>query len=270
MPTCSLIRTHRMFFCSYVFSPLQPFLAQLALRADLLNYAFQQAVAEVVLSHAAEAGVGPAALSTFLESSCLASGKCNKGSEDAVGLRVRCCFLERTGLVEIHPGPVKKLSRMREKLIEYMPPHPRGEWPLAANILDPVRASVVTNGPERIVQVVHWFLQAKERSVENGRRGLLEVCRIKNGFAQSRASVHDGYRDVKIFLLFTGPGGLKIIGEVQVNSHHKSASTILLSHRSIATCSGPTDPKMQAPTTSHYLLAGPVPVVVWSSCSYAM
>jgi len=45
----------------------------------------------------------------------------------------------------------------------------------------------------------------------------LQVCRIKNGFALPRAEVSDGYRDVKLFLLFTGPGGLRIVGEVQVH-----------------------------------------------------
>ena len=45
------------------------------------------------------------------------------------------------GDLRVHPAPIKTVERMREKLAEY------GEagfaWPLAANILDPVRLSVV-------------------------------------------------------------------------------------------------------------------------------
>ncbi len=43
--------------------------------------------------------------------------------------------------VEVQAASPKRLARMREKLAKYSPPHPRGRWPLAANILDPVRAS---------------------------------------------------------------------------------------------------------------------------------
>ena len=64
-----------------------------------------------------------------------------------------CGFDAGPGLVEVHPGPVKRLSRMRAKLAEYAPPHPRGVWPLAANMLDPVRTSVVCDGPGQILQV---------------------------------------------------------------------------------------------------------------------
>ena len=35
----------------------------------------------------------------------------------------------------------------------YAPPHPKATWPLSANILDPVRASVVCSGPSQIIQV---------------------------------------------------------------------------------------------------------------------
>ena len=55
--------------------------------------------------------------------------------------------------MEVHPGPVKRVSRMNTKLAKYAPPHPRGVWPLAANILDPLRASVVCDGPAQILEV---------------------------------------------------------------------------------------------------------------------
>ena len=38
-------------------------------------------------------------------------------------------------------------------LCRYAPPHPKAVWPLSANILDPVRASVVCSGPSQIIQV---------------------------------------------------------------------------------------------------------------------
>ena len=38
-------------------------------------------------------------------------------------------------------------------LCRYAPPHPKAIWPLSANILDPVRASVVCSGPSQIIQV---------------------------------------------------------------------------------------------------------------------
>ena len=40
-------------------------------------------------------------------------------------------------------------------LSRYAPPHPRGTWPLCANILDPIRVSVVVaGGAGNIVQVL--------------------------------------------------------------------------------------------------------------------
>ena len=52
-----------------------------------------------------------------------------------------CTFAGGMAAVEVRPAPVKRAERIREKLGEYAPPHPRGRWPLAANILDPVRCS---------------------------------------------------------------------------------------------------------------------------------
>jgi hypothetical protein len=42
--------------------------------------------------------------------------------------------------------------RLTTITIRYAPPHPRSRWPLAANILDPVRCSVVCQGPAQILQ----------------------------------------------------------------------------------------------------------------------
>ena len=42
----------------------------------------------------------------------------------------------------------------------------------------------------------------------------LPVCRVKNKFAIQDSAEYDGYRDMMLCLLHTGPGGLRIIGEV--------------------------------------------------------
>ena len=60
------------------------------------------------------------------------------------GRSFMCTFSGRQSLLEVHPAPPKRLARMREKLAKYLPPHPRSRWPLAANILDPIRASGVS------------------------------------------------------------------------------------------------------------------------------
>ena len=98
--------------------------------------------------------------------------------------------------------------------MEYVPPHPAAIWPLCANILDPVRLSVVCKGPSQVslsvapfftsaksqqsnhklkftlynriyqvVQVVSWFLDNQEYSKQ------LQVLRIKNRFSLQREQV---------------------------------------------------------------------------------
>jgi hypothetical protein len=67
-----------------------------------------------------------------------------------------CHFEEGPGFVAIHSAPVKAINRMREKILDYSQ---QGNlwagWPLTANILDPVRASIVCNGPSQILQVMY-------------------------------------------------------------------------------------------------------------------
>ena len=56
-----------------------------------------------------------------------------------------------------------------------------------------------------------WFTEAE------GKTGL-PVCRVKNGFASTAELQGDAptYSDLKLFVLFEGTGGLRIIGEIQV------------------------------------------------------
>ncbi len=66
-----------------------------------------------------------------------------------------CHFDEGPGLVAVHHAPVKAIARMREKLLEYSQKENQwAGWPLTANILDPIRTSIVCNGPSQILQVL--------------------------------------------------------------------------------------------------------------------
>ena len=70
---------------------------------------------------------------------------------------------------------------------------------------------------------VEWFLSRTDES--------LRVVRVKNKFALAREELVGGFRDLMLSLLFTGLGGLRIIGEVQVSLLcfllHKSKKNIL-------------------------------------------
>ncbi len=103
---------------------------------------------------------------------------------------VLCVFSEGSSdHVEVCAGTVKTQARMREKLAEYA--MEGFAWPLTACILDPVRVSVVCNGPARILEVANWFISAGSVNLTDpadtgelgpGREKLL-VCRIKNKFS---------------------------------------------------------------------------------------
>jgi hypothetical protein len=64
-----------------------------------------------------------------------------------------CLFAEGPNFVAVHQGPVKGMARMREKLLEYAHAGDAwADWPLTANILDPIRTTIVCNGPSQILQ----------------------------------------------------------------------------------------------------------------------
>ena len=105
---------------------------------------------------------------------------------------VLCTFEgHETGSVEVYSAPVKTIERMREKVLEYATEGCGEGWPLCANILDPVRASVVCRGPAQILQVLQWFAGScpartseAQETVQNGAAvRLLPLCRVKNKFA---------------------------------------------------------------------------------------
>ncbi len=74
---------------------------------------------------------------------------------------IECAFEASGGAVAnvsdvvVHAAPPKTAERMREKALEYAPPHPRCKWPLAANILDPVRVSLVCHGAAQVLVGSH-------------------------------------------------------------------------------------------------------------------
>ena len=70
-------------------------------------------------------------------------------SSHAEHISVVCLFEEGPAAVEVCAAPRKTPQRMREKLSEYAAVG--AAWPLAACILDPVRASVVCNSPSQIL-----------------------------------------------------------------------------------------------------------------------
>ena len=128
----------------------EPFLAQLTIRAALLNHVFLDQVMRVISSHS-EGGVD-------IDTDLL-------DMQGGQSRRFLCRFAGmRAGSVEVHSTPPKRVARMREKLREYAYPHPRSLWPLCANILDPVRLSIVCEGPTDILEV---GLKSKAKFPEN-------------------------------------------------------------------------------------------------------
>ena len=119
-------------------------------------------------------------------------------------------------------------------------------WPLSANILDPVRASIVCSSPEHLLEVAKWFCpdgsqcasgskSSPDSAVPSAGSSLL-VLKVKNKFAYVQNNVRhdlkqvlmlwnfngleqveDGYRDIKLFVRFVQREGLGIIGEIQIH-----------------------------------------------------
>jgi hypothetical protein len=90
-----------------------------------------------------------------------------------------CRFLSRDGPVWVIPAAEKGIGRMREKVAEYR--EEGAPWPRAGSILDPVRATVVCEGPANILEVAGWFLSDDRR----GEGFKFPVCRIKNKFSHN-------------------------------------------------------------------------------------
>jgi len=198
------------------------FLAQLHRRARLLNEGFLHKVIAAIRKHTVE------------DSAAALAAAAGRGHSDPSVVELLCQFCGADAgpaPVEVHAAPIKTVARMREKLNEYRSAaaaggsgsEPGAAWPLAASILDPVRLSVVVDGPARILEVVAWFTGGGGCGGVDGaaaeaaaRRTGLPVCRVKNKFGFRREDVVGGYRDVMLCVVYTGGDGLGIIGEIQV------------------------------------------------------
>jgi hypothetical protein len=102
-------------------------------------------------------------------------------------VEVHCVFAGGVASdVSVCPAPTKTAARMREKLAEYLAEG--AMWPLTAQILDPVRASVVCHGPAEMLEVAQWFMEIGQPATLDGRKGQsrLQVCRVKNKFALAK------------------------------------------------------------------------------------
>ncbi len=176
------------------------FIAQLLLRARLLNRDFHSRVAETIERHSGLRRASGFEAADHTETRIRFKGPAWSpifGSEDLSG-------------IEIHTSPPKGIERLREKVLKYAPPHARAQWPLAANILDPVRCSIVCPSPAIMVMVLGWFMDHQEANN-------LTIRRVKNKFAWLPEQVLHGYRDVQMSVIFVGRSNLGIIGEIQIH-----------------------------------------------------
>ena len=142
-----------------------------------------------------------------------ASGIVHDGT--TASCEVACRFEDGSlvATVEVVSAPVKTISRMQDKLLEYATEG--SQWPLSAYILDPVRASVVCSGPSQMLEVLRWFVEIGPGHA-NCQTGLV-ACRVKNKFAVPAEELHRGYRDIMVLMVYTDPSSkLRIIGEVQI------------------------------------------------------
>ena len=113
------------------------------------------------------------------------SSSARSSSQSSHALQIRCQFRDCSGMVSVCSAPVKNLSRMREKIREYsreIQSEHWSSWPLTSNILDPVRASIVCEGPSQILEVFRWFSNESSDAC-NDESVKMRVCRIKNKFS---------------------------------------------------------------------------------------
>jgi hypothetical protein len=122
--------------------------------------------------------------------------RCSSASTESGhhGTQIVCAFRGGTAVVEVLTAPVKTLARMREKVLEYSAEaaacvpgsQPGWVWPQAARIVDPIRTSIVCNGPAQILEAFRWFSEGLD-----GRSGV-PICRVKNRFAFDKGEILGG------------------------------------------------------------------------------
>ncbi len=207
------------------------FITQLFRRATLLNDSFQTTVKDTLLQHQVWSGsdlslVCDSEPQSQFENARTPNGahqfnvdlvycRCQSSQDSFLGFRdehvmeerIKCQFKSHTAYIDLFPAPVKTIARMREKVAEYAVKS--DTWPYSANILDPVRASIVCDGPNEILEAFAWF-ESRDISASG-----LRLCRVKNKFSFKTEDLVGGYRDLMASFVFKGKGNLSIIGEIQ-------------------------------------------------------
>jgi hypothetical protein len=112
-------------------------------------------------------------------------------TESHQGMQIMCKFSDGIAAVEVLPAPIKTLARMREKVLEYSAEATKSTtggngWPHAARIVDPIRASIVCNGPAQILEAFRWFSEGGEGCPRK------PICRVKNRFSFAKEELLGG------------------------------------------------------------------------------
>ncbi len=115
-------------------------------------------------------------------------------SDGPRGTQITCKFSDRTDVVDVVPAPIKTLARMQEKVLEYSAEATTSTeegkqgngWPQTARILDPVRTSIVCNGPAHILEAFQWFSSGCEACPSK------PICRFKNRFSYAKEELLGG------------------------------------------------------------------------------
>ncbi len=109
------------------------------------------------------------------------------------GTQITCRFSDGMDVVEVFPAPIKTLARMQEKVLEYSAEAAStaggklgNGWPQTARILDPIRSSIVCNGPTHILEAFQWFSEGGEGCSSK------PICRFKNRFSFAKEELLGG------------------------------------------------------------------------------
>ncbi|EKX31913.1 hypothetical protein GUITHDRAFT_121912 [Guillardia theta CCMP2712] len=162
------------------------FVSQLHTRAELLDLPFKKRVYQILMQHSSIQDLPPPDFSSVVH--------------------LTCAFSDGVSSVDLFPGRIKTRERMHDKLSKYTNEAYKCSWPYCARILDPIRVSVVCEGPQYLLEVYRWF-----SAPDTG----MPICRVKNKFDPGYLS--DGYRDLTLCVVFTDDLGLRIIAEIQLH-----------------------------------------------------
>jgi len=127
------------------------------------------------------------------------------------------------GGVTVYTEPIKTLDSMSQSLLKFaVSDNTAGNWPLAANILNPVRTNIIVDGAAKILQVLGYLMESSHEPQKS-----MVVCRVVNKFhssveesAKSESDAHC-YKSVKVSVIYrsgtVSRSNLKIIGEIEIH-----------------------------------------------------